>query len=477
MPHLAIYDGEEKTANQVPKQVDVECPECGGRMRVWSRSSDGRVRHFKHVEGMGHGQGGSGSSCESVAESDKHKVWKSFAVDALMAAFSGKVDGWKGFSEDKKRDLLLEKGLEAPTSEKKWRVGDVVLTFDSRDDQLGHGIIVEVQHKNENKDISLTTADYIGQDYSVVWLYSDDFTDDRCTLNELDFRYRARQAAIDAVWPEILPGPNQWQSEKQDFRNIEQRWCEAYQSGLCERGTDAIIPSEWFDKKALDIWRDQYWYNLFRRHRETFSTRGYDTDTYIGEVRESVSGSVEVPATLPKEWYDFIARSLWNSHEWSELFGGYESREYLAQVRKNQDLPTLSVNFWSIYPKTVIKQWFEQGRQQRLEAIDSVPDHDSWTGVFDYRPPNSGPDIEVKIPIEYFEEHREDLEQCWKYGAGKLEWDLVRRMSRNNAPRRCRSCGDSADYYLIKNDFKSIYFCEEHAKIVAPDDVSSSNTQ
>ena len=73
MPWIAKYGGEEKTPRQVPRGEDVECVTCGDRMRVWSRSSDGRARHFKHIGNMGHGEGGDYEGCESVSESQQHK--------------------------------------------------------------------------------------------------------------------------------------------------------------------------------------------------------------------------------------------------------------------------------------------------------------------------------------------------------------------------------------------------------------------
>jgi len=148
MPFTALHDGTEKTPHQVPAKEDVDCPTCGRRMRVWRRSSDGTPRHFKHIGDMGHGEGGGNSSCESVSESNEHKVWKSFAADALLNSFGDLVDEWVGYDDVQKRELDKERGLDAPKSAKNWRVGDVVLNFSERDEQLGEGIIVEVQHRN-----------------------------------------------------------------------------------------------------------------------------------------------------------------------------------------------------------------------------------------------------------------------------------------------------------------------------------------
>jgi hypothetical protein len=75
-------------------------------------------------------------------------------------------------------DTLIETGGHAaPVSDKNERQRDVQLEFESRDPQLGEGLIIEVQVKNKSKDKHLTTADYLTADseYSVLWLSDDDF--------------------------------------------------------------------------------------------------------------------------------------------------------------------------------------------------------------------------------------------------------------------------------------------------------------
>lgn len=133
-------------------------------MRIWD--PDGVARHFTHVGNFGHSKGGDGDSeCESVAESDKHIKWKSLAAERLEESFSGNVE-----------ECTIEKGLAAPVSDHDRRVGDVVLIFDERDEQLGEGLVVEVQHKNHSKDIDATTRDFIAQDFAVVWTDSNDYS-------------------------------------------------------------------------------------------------------------------------------------------------------------------------------------------------------------------------------------------------------------------------------------------------------------
>lgn len=60
-------------------------------------------------------------------------------------------------------------------TETKWRIADVLLEFKSRNPFFGRGLVIEVQHKNREKDIRRTTYDYIAADYSVAWLEPNHF--------------------------------------------------------------------------------------------------------------------------------------------------------------------------------------------------------------------------------------------------------------------------------------------------------------
>lgn len=341
MPWIALFDGEKKGAYQVPKRTDVECPECGGRMRVWGKSSDGKARHFKHVDNMGHGEGGGGSGpdCESVGESDKHLKWKNFAAEQLEKEFHGNV-----------AECRVEKELEAPISDKNRRIGDAVLVFEEPDEQLGEGIVVEVQHRNESKDIETTTADYIRQGFAVAWTYQDDYATDRCKLVEVDFRDRARKAA----WPEhvipayewsgytidtarMFPWRSEWETSRAALSNEGLSY--PIQSDRVRRARKQILdewkianiewseptipvtlPPEFYDEAALEIWRNQPWDWLFD-HPEPY------------QIDEP---SVSIRVSLTQEVLDSLD---FRSTDWTDLFSDSQSDTYISNVIDHFDLP------------------------------------------------------------------------------------------------------------------------------------------
>lgn len=252
-------------------------------MRVWSESSDGKARHFKHVDGMGGGEGGGSAACETVAESDKHIKWKNLAAQQLLHTFSGNVVKCR-----------VEMGLDAPVSDKNRRVGDAVVLFEERDAQLGRGIVVEVQHKNQTKDIDATTVDYVEQDLSVVWTYEDDYGIDRCKLAEVDFRTRAE----DEVWPDLTPEESTWWIPRHNFKAHEPKWVNAYETGLTETAVPARLPPDFYDEKAREIWESQYWNNIFPATSRGFAAK-YKDEMYTSEVHETLTDGPEPTVKLP----------------------------------------------------------------------------------------------------------------------------------------------------------------------------------
>ncbi|MDS0243172.1 MULTISPECIES: hypothetical protein [unclassified Haloferax] len=73
--------------------------------------------------------------------------------------------------------------------------------------------------------------------------------------------------------------------------------------------------------------------------------------------------------------------------------------------------------------------------------------------------------IPLRMPPEFMEKHREELRDYWKLGAGELDYDIIRRLTYNNADRRCSTCGESADYYLYKDGIFNDFRCVKHASV------------
>lgn len=283
MAYTAIYEGEVKGAFQVPHKTDAFCQKCGERVRVWRESEGGTARHFKHISEMGGGSGG-GSGC-SGGEGDKHIKWKNFAAERLGEVFDGV------------QEVAVEKRLAAPHTDKEHRDADAIALFEDRDDQLGLGIAVEVQHKNRDKDIEATTRDYLKQDIAVAWLYEDDFTADGCPMAEIDFRDRAADGVNPLMFrPGLLPHGHPPRDYAEIKIGILAEQSELTQSVL------ATLPKEWHDDTAQKIWANQNWSKIVAKSsngRHPLSERDvWHAREYLDAVANEF-GDADVTADIP----------------------------------------------------------------------------------------------------------------------------------------------------------------------------------
>lgn len=160
MPFIAEADGDAVIPESVSDGSDVTCPACDEVMRPRGPFTDGTARHFFHL---------STTDC-SGGESDIHRKRKSLAVSGLRQQFGEQADVCRP---------EVELDTSSTLTEPMTRRADALLSFDEENPFYGQGIIVEVQHKNNAKDVTATTHDYLALGYSVYWAESDSFADDR----------------------------------------------------------------------------------------------------------------------------------------------------------------------------------------------------------------------------------------------------------------------------------------------------------
>ncbi|AEN07387.1 Competence CoiA family protein (plasmid) [halophilic archaeon DL31] len=146
MPFIAVdpIDNRPRIPIGVDDDEEVQCPVCNDSLRV--REGPSTARHFYHPPDH---------SCSG--ESALHLRMKSIAVEKL---------------KDKYPDASVH--VEFVTDEVPRRA-DVFVEFDQPRFPLGQGIAVEVQYRNEQKDLTETTASYFTGDTSVLWLFEENY--------------------------------------------------------------------------------------------------------------------------------------------------------------------------------------------------------------------------------------------------------------------------------------------------------------
>ncbi|GAB3665085.1 hypothetical protein [Halopiger thermotolerans] len=176
MPFIAHREDRTVLPEEVDDGEDVVCPTCSERMQVRGPFEDGTARHFFHPPGSNAG----GCDGVSAGESETHRKLKSLAVSALRQKYEGQY-----------ARCAPEIGVDVNDTETAadQRRADAYLEFTEENRFFGQGIIVEVQYRNEGKNVRATTHDYLSQDFSVYWATPDDFQNDRFLIDQLEVAF------------------------------------------------------------------------------------------------------------------------------------------------------------------------------------------------------------------------------------------------------------------------------------------------
>jgi len=245
MPFIGTRDGETVIPEGVENGTDVTCPECGEQMHPWGPSVDGRARHFQHY---------SDRECVTAGgESAIHRKLKSIAVSKLRTVFG-----------ERAAVCEPEVTLDAPKSDAADRRADALVRFAERDEELGKGLIIEVQYKNKGKNKAATERDYLAQDYAVVWVTPDDYAENELTHTERSLRLTARHAAINH-FHEFVDVPEFYQRPRRRFMDL----------GLSESVVPATIPTDYYDEAARELWEQQSWRSLLKPPKRYYKKASY----------------------------------------------------------------------------------------------------------------------------------------------------------------------------------------------------------
>lgn len=171
MPFIAVdpINSRPRIPVGVDDDEEVLCPVCDGTLRV--RDSSFFARHFYHPPDS--------STCEG--ESSCHLAMKSIAVDKLRTKYP---------------DAEIKIEFTADTVPRR---ADVFVEFDDPRCPLGRGIAVEVQYRNDQKDLIETTASFLDDGASVIWLFEEDYEGDRPNYDDVQLPQPI------PVWPHAIP--------------------------------------------------------------------------------------------------------------------------------------------------------------------------------------------------------------------------------------------------------------------------------
>lgn len=179
MPFIAHKNNRTVIPEEVGDGENVMCPTCSEQMRVRGPFEDGTARHFFHPPGSN----ADGCNGVSEGESDTHRKMKSLAVSALRQKYGDR-------STRCAPEIAIDVSQTQTAAEQ--RQADAFLEFAEENQFFGRGIIVEVQYRNEGKDVQATTHDYLSQEFSVYWATPDDFQNDQFLIDRLEEAFNTR---------------------------------------------------------------------------------------------------------------------------------------------------------------------------------------------------------------------------------------------------------------------------------------------
>lgn len=267
MPWIANRDGEPVTPESASPQDDLTCPSCDEEMYLirsyTTQAGTFYARHFAHNPSRDGQSDGAHSGCGG--ESDVHKRLKSIAHSKLYTLFDDRIE-------------TIEQEMQVPDAGKIADIGvvfdepidghDLIAASDTITGVIGDRLAVEVQYKNELKDIEATERAYTQHGYSVLWLYPDQFSDYDVDL------FSGPGVTWTPIYPTILRPevgfPDQW-IHHEEYMPLDES---------SETTVGAAFPIHWFegevkDHLALNGPGPQYecWADLFTEVAEAFVDR------------------------------------------------------------------------------------------------------------------------------------------------------------------------------------------------------------
>ena len=336
LKHPFVYgdDGDLLTVFMVERGRGYECEGCEQEVYLRAGLEDGEIRRHFALPPDSSAGGDGGGSCESGVESPEHVFAKQAMGEKLQEWFGGEIE------ENDDRDCIErrtyvhnEHGSDVPIpySDRMYVQADVRGTFESDSDfrgieGYGKGLAVEIQHKNEGKDIEATEAYNHAAGYSTIWLDAiEDFSELEGASGwvEPEFDREGLLSRAVRVWPNVVPGSNRWESPTVDLRCLEQRCERALSETLPPIRPEGVRHNSVWSEASPTVRRRMFFSSVF--FPESEGPLDYD------RIERFPLPAVRQRVSLPEEWYEKQDEELRAEmyrrfrDSWGDLFPGYET--------------------------------------------------------------------------------------------------------------------------------------------------------
>lgn len=257
---------------------------------------------------------------------------------------------------------------------------DAVLEFDEPHEEYGRGLVIEYQHKNESKDIVETERHFAEYEYTTLWLWEDQFK----SLDGVP-EVELFGGRVCTPWPYAVPKQPEWTGTNPHSFPIEIVAIEDNYEHSIE--IPATIYKDWVTQTPRDYWRDHEWDAAFRSPNGKYAERKHRAQAAISQRPTTLT----VEATIPHDWYWPTTAEYWRDHDWDAAFRQEQTEHPLDAYRDNA-----TVSIGCTFPPDVVDTLVYE--RLDMSSIPASPPANTDRGDATTIPATLTPELAERLP-------------------------------------------------------------------------------
>jgi len=232
---------------------------------------------------------------------------------------------------------------------------DAVLEFAEPHKEYGRGLVIEYQHKNESKDIVQTERHFAEYEYTTLWLWEDQFQS-LDGIPEVDL-FGGR---VCTPWPYAVPKQSEWSGTNEHQFEVEHPATDPDYSRSVE--VPATVYKDWVTETPREYWQQHDWNAAFRSPEGQYAESEYRMQAVITNRPTTLS----VEATISRHWYWPTTVKYWRDHDWHAAFR-YEQTDRPLDAYQGNPNVSIQCNF----PTSIVEALVYQ--QLDLSSLPETP--------------------------------------------------------------------------------------------------------
>ena len=204
---------------------------------------------------------------------------------------------------------------------------DAFLEFEEPHEEYGRGLVIEYQHKNESKDIIETERHFAQYEYTTLWLWEEQFKS-LDGVPEVDLF----DGRVCTPWPYAVPKQPEWSGSNAHSFPMELAAVQDSYTHSVE--IPATIYKDWVTQTPREYWERRGWENGFRSPDGDYAANHYRAQAAVTTRPTTLA----VEATIPHDWYWPTTAEYWRDHDWDAAFRDEHTKQPLDPFRDNPNV-------------------------------------------------------------------------------------------------------------------------------------------